>query len=72
MVHCIYERVIKLKRNLKKNYIVFCCYCCCLRIRISCSKTLKEVLAFGVQGFHCYQINPDMAYFRSPSLRFPF
>lgn len=24
MVHCIYERVIKLKRNFKKLYIVFC------------------------------------------------
>lgn len=30
MVHCIYERVIKLKRNFQKLYIVFCCYCCCL------------------------------------------
>ena len=48
MVHCIYERVIKLKRNFKKLYIVFCCYCCCLQIRICCSKPLKGVLAFAV------------------------
>ena len=48
MVHCIYERVIKLKRNFKKLYIVFCRYCCCLHIRICCSKPLEGVLAFAV------------------------
>ena len=48
MVHCIYERVIKLKRNFKKLYIVFCRYCCCLHIRICCSKPLKGLLAFAV------------------------
>ena len=51
MVHCIYERVIKLKRNFQKLYIVFCCYCCCLH-----SYLLLQTFG-GSVSIRCYYIN---------------